>query len=173
MKKKHGFILFGVTLIVGFWVVLMLSFWSIIEPELGQNLSKGICPKFETCNSFAPKYVLNYENVYAEIMKQDIKFSDIVLRQTIIESGHYKSHNCKKRNNLLGFKGGDKTNDNPEGYAIYNNWMESIRAYKLWQEKRLTDDISDYYQFLIDFKYHQSPDYKTKCEGVRLIIVKH
>jgi len=169
MKKKHGFILFGVTLIVGFWFVLMLSFYSVIQDAKVYN---GICPKVETCNSFAPKFVLNYENVYAEIMRLDIKFSEKVLRQTIIESGHYKSHNCLKRNNITGMKGGEETTDNTEGYKIFDSWMDCLANYKSWQQKRLTDDVTNYYQFLRDFKYHQSEDYEKKCEGVKLIIVK-
>lgn len=116
---------------------------------------------------------LNPSNVYREIMKADIKFSEIVLRQSIIESGWYTSHNCLERNNLFGMKGGEKTKDNPHGYKIYKNWVESIKAYKEWQSKRLTPDVSNYYQFLVDHKYHQSPDYQRKCEGINLVIVKN
>lgn len=121
----------------------------------------------------APKYVLNYTNVYAEIMRNDIKFSEIVLRQTVIESGHYKSHNCKSRNNITGMKGGEVTTDNPEGYKIFDSWMDCIENYKSWQYKRLTEYCNDYYQFLHDWGYHEGGDgYRKKCEGVKLVVVK-
>lgn len=128
--------------------------------------------KVETFLPFAPEYVLNKENVYREIMRNDIKFSDIVLRQSIIESGWYKSHNCLVRNNLFGMTGGNKTNDNIHGYAIYPNWMESVKAYKRWQEKRLTPYWTDYYQFLIDWSYAESTEYVNKLKSINLIIVR-
>ena len=126
----------------------------------------------ETFIPFAPNYVLNYDNVYAEIMRLDIKFSEKVLRQTAVESAHYKSHNCIVRRNITGMKGGEETTDNPEGYKIFDSWMDCLANYKSWQQKRLTDDVTDYYQFLIDWGYHQSPKYEDKCEGIRLIIVR-
>jgi flagellum-specific peptidoglycan hydrolase FlgJ len=114
-----------------------------------------------------PSNELTKENVYAEIMRCDIKFSDIVLSQTLLETGHYKSHNCLQRNNLLGLKGGEKTPDNLHGYRIFNHWRESIQCYKDWQETRLTDSCTDYFQFLVDWKYAESPEY---CDKLRSIV---
>lgn len=128
--------------------------------------------RVESFIPFAPNYVLNAENVYREIMANDIKFSDIVLRQVLLESGHFTSHNCLERNNLFGYKGGTKTSDNVHGYAIYNNWMESVEAYSKWQNKRMTDDVTDYFQFLNDWNYAESEEYERKLKSIRLIIVK-
>ena len=129
--------------------------------------------RVESFLPFAPNYVLNYTNVYAEIMRLDIKFSEKVLRQTVIESGHYTSHNCLKRNNITGMKGGEKTSDNEYGYAIFDNWMDCLENYKIWQAQRITDDCSDYYDFLQSFGYHEGGEgYEDKCEGVKLVIVK-
>ena len=149
-------------------ILFVLMLLGCEKPSLKQQAGR-----LETFLPFAPKYVLNYENCYAEIMRLDIKFSEKVLRQTIIESGHYKSPNCINRNNITGMKGGEITTDNTEGYKIFDTWMDCLENYKAWQQKRLTDDVTDYYQFLIDWGYHQSPNYEDKCEGVRLIIVKH
>lgn len=148
-------------------ILYVLMLLGCDKPELKQ---KG--GKVETFLPFAPNYVLNYQNCYREIMRLDIKFSEKVLRQTIVESAHYKSPNCKNRNNITGMKGGDPTADNPEGYKIFDSWIDCLKNYKAWQQKRLTDDVTDYYQFLSDWGYHQSPNYEDKCEGVRLIIVK-
>mgnify|MGYP003440176644 FL=1 len=143
----------------------------IIALSCSKEQQAPIVNRVESFLPFAPNYVLNPTNVYREIMDNDIMFSEIVLRQSILESGYYKSHNCKHRNNIFGYKGGVKEASNKEGYAIYNNWMESVKAYKRWQHKRLTWDVTDYYQFLVDNKYHQSSDYKKKCEGIPLVIV--
>lgn len=118
------------------------------------------------------EYVLNPENVYREIMRNDIKFSDIVLRQSLLETGWYKSYNCTERNNLFGMTGGTKTPDNKHGYKIYKNWTQSVSRYKVWQAERLTPDVSNYYQFLRDWRYAESEDYERKLKGINIIIVK-
>ena len=70
-------------------------------------------------------------------------------------------------------KGGEATSDNPEGYAIFETWMDCLENYKAWQKKRLTDACINYYQFLQDWGYHEGGDeYEKKCEGVKLIIVR-
>ena len=124
-------------------------------------------PPFEIKND-----TLSKENVFSEILKNEIRFSDIVLRQAILETGHFKSHNCLHRNNLFGMKGGENTPDNPEGYKIYDSWQESVTAYKEWQDKRWSDHYSDYYIFLESVCYAESPDYINKLKSIPLIIVK-
>lgn len=151
------------------WFILMALMISSLygcECKVSKKLNK-LETDFDPAN-----YVLNPENVYREIMRLDIKFSDIVLRQSLLETGWYKSHNCLKRHNLFGMKGGTKTPDNPNGYAIYNNWMESVKAYKDWQKERLTPDVSNYYQFLKDWNYAESEEYERKLKGINVIIVK-
>lgn len=133
---------------------------------------KGTVNRVESHHPLAPKYVLNHDNVYREIMRNDIMFSDVVLRQAILETGYFTSYNCLERNNLFGMKGGEKTIDNIHGYSIYNNWMESVKAYKEWQAKRMSDSVTDYYQFLTDNNYAESAEYERKLKSIKLIIVK-
>lgn len=128
--------------------------------------------RVESFMPFAPNYVLNAENVYREIMRNNIKFSDVVLKQSLLETGHYTSYNCLERHNIFGMCGGKKTSDNIHGYAIYNNWMESVEAYSVWQNKRMTDSVTDYFQFLTDWNYAESEEYERKLKSIRLIIVK-
>jgi len=114
-----------------------------------------------------PSNELTKENVYAEIMRCDIKFSDIVLRQALLETGHFTSKNCLERNNLFGMKGGDKTNENPSGYRIFLHWRHSIQNYKEWQAKRISDDCSDCYEFLKRFGYSENPEhYDSLLRGI-------
>jgi hypothetical protein len=126
---------------------------------------KGTVNKVETCMVY-PSNELTKENVYAEIMRCDVKFSDIVLRQVLLETGHFKSHNCLKRNNLLGMKGGDKDSSNVHGYKIYDHWRHSVQDYKSWQQKRITEDCADYYEFLQTWKYAESPEYENKLKSI-------
>lgn len=155
---------------VGFYVLV------ISIDEYSRQTNKTPTPNGihqpELSNSLA-RFVLNPENVYAEIMRNDILFADIVLRQAILETGWFTSYNCRKRNNLFGMTGGEKTSDNEHGYVIYKNWMQSVKAYKEWQQQRMSDSVSDYYQFLDDWNYAESDQYERKLKSINLIIIKN
>jgi uncharacterized FlgJ-related protein len=80
---------------------------------------------------------VNYNNVYKEIRKHNIEFSDIVFCQAILESGHFKSKIAKNNNNLFGMRHPNKRKTESRGsrykYAIFDNWQDSVKDYKLWQ----------------------------------------
>jgi len=139
------------------------------ELELQPNPTAN---KVETCMVY-PSNELTKENVYAEIMRCDVKFSDIVLKQTWAETGHYTSKNCLERCNLVGFKGGEKTESNPNGYRIFSHWRQSIQCYAEWQKKRIKEDCSDYYQFLKDWNYSENEDhYDSLLRKIDIKIIK-
>jgi len=93
-------------------------------------------------------YECTIENVYSEIMKADIKFSEIVLRQAILETGHFTSYNCLERNNLFGMTGGVKDSNNIHGYKVFDHWTKSVHDYKEWQDRNYGDSDLEYYSFL-------------------------
>jgi hypothetical protein len=145
---------------IGFYLYLIFK---------GNYTPNPTANKVETCMVY-PSNELTKENVYAEIMRVDIKFSEIVLRQVLLETGHFTSHNCLKRNNLLGMKGGVKDSSNVYGYKIYDHWRHSIQAYKIWQSERITEDCADYYDFLSQWKYAESPEYENKLKSIDIKI---
>jgi len=167
MKTRYLF--FGIFLIVGFWSAIMLSGYSII---LGQKLSTPTANKIDLEKIDFSKFQLTLENVYAEIMANEIKFSEIVLRQVIIETGWLTSYNCLERHNLFGMKGGVTSSINENGYACYKNWMQSIEAYSSWQERNYGDSDLEYYSFLESIGYAESTEYISKLKSIKLIIVK-
>ncbi len=116
---------------------------------------------------------LNPQNVYNYLMDIEVKFADIVLRQMIIETGWFTSHNCLERHNLQGMKGGEKTGDNQHGYMIYKDWKHSCRAYLRWQRRMYGDSTQDYYDFLEAIGYAESPTYIDKLKSIKLIIIKN
>lgn len=169
MKKRHGFILFGITLIVGFWTVLMLGSYSIIKDYYPptRTISEIQKDTLEYCY-----YECTIENVYSEIMKADIKFSEIVLRQCLLETGYFTSYNCTVRNNLFGMKGGTKDSNNVHGYKVFEHWTKSVHDYKDWQERNYGDSDLEYYSFLESIGYAESTEYISKLKSIKLIIVK-
>jgi hypothetical protein len=90
------------------------------------------------------------QDVYNELENQNIKHADIVLRQVIEETGWLECENCSRtKNNLFGMtKSVIIDGKRKRVYVRYNNWKQSITAYKKWQLKWYKDDKLNYYQFL-------------------------
>ena len=85
---------------------------------------------------------INHRRLYDEIKNQGILYPDIVFAQGILESGHFKSDLFRNNNNLFGMRQPKvrKTTatGKRKGYAVYANWIESVRDYKLWQDNLKT-----------------------------------
>jgi uncharacterized FlgJ-related protein len=77
------------------------------------------------------------DSVYNFIIKLNIKHSDIVFAQSILESGHLESKIFKSNNNLFGMKHpkirATVSLGSKNGHAYYENWKMSIIDYALWQ----------------------------------------
>lgn len=107
------------------------------------------------CNGQTTKEVWN------EILKDSIKNPEIVFRQSIWETGWYKSLASRKLHNLFGFKNGKMS---------FETWQESVLYYKKWQDKYYKNDKQDYYQFLINVKYAlNGHEYVEKLKSLRLV----
>lgn len=77
--------------------------------------------------------------VWDYIQKTTLKHKDVVLKQSILETGHYKSYSCRERHNLFGFT----YNGN---LLIFDHWKKSVDYYVWWQGKYY--EGGDYYEFL-------------------------
>ena len=89
----------------------------------------------------------------------DIKHADIVLRQSVLETGRYTSYSCKVRHNLFGFRYNHK-------YLVFSNWKQAVKYYERWQKRKYKG--GDYYQFLKDVGYATDPEYTKKLKRIRL-----
>lgn len=96
------------------------------------------------------------DSVKQEIIQQKILFPDIVLRQSVWETGWYNCKHCSwDFNNLFGFRHSDWiTKDNPAGYKKFKRWQDSIDYYKKWQSSRYKG--GDYYEFLLSVGYAEA-----------------
>lgn len=98
-------------------------------------------------------HALSVQEVWDEIIKNDIKHPEVVLRQAIWESGWFKCKNCgySINNNLFGFQNGKK---------YYDSWQESVADYKKWQDKnyKCQDSCTDatYYDFIVKIGYAEN-----------------
>ena len=121
--------------------------------------------------------VLTKENLWLTIKAMDIMYPEIAFAQAILETGHFKSNNCKEANNLFGMMMPNvretvAIGKNQRGFAVYETWIHSVQDYALYQEfmmrkRKMTK--SQYLNF-IDRKYSESKGYARK---LREIIQRH
>lgn len=104
------------------------------------------------------------ESLVGLIKKMKIKYPHIVLSQTILETGHFKSDIFIENNNLFGMKKSSNrivVSDSIQyGYMYYNNWEDSVYDYALFQSTYLRKIKSEeeYFNYL-SRSYAESEDY--------------
>lgn len=121
--------------------------------------------------------LLTKENLWLTIKAMDIMYPEIAFAQAILETGHFKSTNCKEANNLFGMMMPNvretvAVGKNERGFAVYETWMHSVQDYALYQEfmmRKRKMTRSQYLSF-IDRKYSESRGYAKK---LRDIIKRH
>lgn len=92
----------------------------------------------------------------------DIKHPNIVYKQAILETGHFKSKVCKEYNNLFGLY-----NSKTKQYFKFNHWWESVLAYKtLIQYKYNGNSKEEYYKFLKNLPYAEDELYIKKLKNL-------
>lgn len=88
-----------------------------------------------------------------------IKHIDIVVAQSILETGMYRSEQCLKHNNLFGLY-----NSRKQVYFRFNHWTESVKAYRDLIQYRYTG--GDYYKWLDKIGYAEDSLYIIKVKGI-------
>lgn len=111
---------------------------------------------------------LNMHNIYSEIKANNIEHPDIVLKQSVWESGWYKCTNCSMRyNNPFGFRHTSWVEKgNPLGYLKFDTWQKAVVYYKKWQKKRYKG--GDYYEFLTKIGYAEDPKYISNLKSINV-----
>ena len=87
---------------------------------------------------------------------------DIVVAQSILETGHYNSENCTKNNNLFGLY------DSRRGrYYHFDCWWKSVLMYKesIQRESRMRNN-EDYFDYLVRIGYAEDPLYVNKLKRI-------
>lgn len=94
----------------------------------------------------------------------NVKFPHIVMAQSIIETGRWKSKVFLENNNLFGMKEANLRVSTSKGtqlnHAYYSHWRESVYDYAFYQCRYLgsISTENEYYQYL-DGSYAEAGDY--------------
>ncbi len=105
--------------------------------------------------------------VYNELILQEVKHPEIVLKQAILETNSGQTGVGKTHNNKLAFR-------TKSGYIKFDNWQQSVVYYKQWQDKHYKE--GDYYQFLSCMykvngqcvSYSTSKEYINKLKSIKI-----
>lgn len=93
---------------------------------------------------------LTVSNLKAELDKNKIPHSNIVLAQAKLETGNFKSDLVHTHQNIFGLKKGNR-------YRKYSHWTECVADYKKCISSRYNG--GDYYNFLNRIGYADNPNY--------------
>ena len=110
------------------------------------------------------------ENIYKYIVACGIKHPDIVYRQALLESG-FCSNIYRRANNLFGMRVARSRPTTAKGeysgFARYDNWMESVQDYALYQAAymRKARTRAQYFNALDD-SYCAGHGYSTKLRSL-------
>ena len=98
---------------------------------------------------------LNERNVRKVIDRYGLHSPDIVLAQSVLETGHYQSDVCRRYNNLFGLYDSRKGD-----YYRFDRWEDSVYAYKKYIQYKYKG--GDYYEFLKRIGYAEDVTYVSK-----------
>lgn len=102
---------------------------------------------------------LTLDNLYRALDEKGVKFPKIVAAQALLETGNFGSKVCLELNNLFGLR---RPSDG--SYYAFNNWEESVVAYRDYVQYKYTD--GDYYRFLKQIGYAEDKHYVEKVKRI-------
>lgn len=135
----------------------MASIWhyyTVSEVLEEEKESEDICVKWRT-----EHFKLSKENLYSELVAQEIDYPEIVLAQALLETDNFKSYSCKVRNNLFRLMRKDGT------YMEFDHWTNSVHAYKKYIQK-YKEVPNDYYKYLNDLGYAKDSIYIIRVKEI-------
>ena len=145
-----------------FWSLLSFLFISLIFAlycmSTGQSPRDNYNPTFKHQKMVVVVDTPTIELVRAEILRLEIKYPEIVLAQSVLETGWFKSRRCLEDHNLFGFR-------SKKGYLLYDSWDSSVSAYFNWQYKYYRGE-EDYYVFLQKIGYAEDSLYIYKLKSI-------
>lgn len=111
------------------------------------------------CMSSIIAHTQTKDSVYNYLVKIGAKHPETVLKQAILETGHFKSYTCRVRKNLFGLTLNHKL-------VVFNNWKESCDKYLKWVQYKYKG--GDYHDFLYELGYATDPDYIKKLNSIKI-----
>ena len=135
-------------------LVIILTIFLCTSSSIRNNQADVVIPEFLTAKTPTKELVYDCAVYYG------LQHPKIIVAQSILETGHYKSKGCIEHNNLFGLY--DSKN---KKYFQFATWQESVRAYKRMIQYKYKDG-EDYYGFLKRIGYAEDPNYISKVRNI-------
>ena len=148
------------------WKLLIISVLLILLIVLLTNCISSIPEKYKEIDVKLeqPEFFLSDNPidslVYQACLYYNISNPELVVAQSILETGYYRSEVCKKNNNLFGLY-----NSHEKEYFKFSHWTESVKAYKNMIQNRYKDG-EDYHEFLDRIGYAEDSLYNNKLKKI-------
>jgi hypothetical protein len=154
---------------------------SIVSFSIGRVLRIQALDKYEkellVINLQVEKNKFTKEKLVDELKRLNVKFPYIVMAQSIIETGYWKSKVFKENHNLFGMKQANvrinTANGTQNGHAYYDDWRQSVYDYAFYSCRYLggINTEEEYYTYLGQ-NYAEASNYvqilKTTVEKEKL-----
>lgn len=108
------------------------------------------------------------QEVYNKIVKANLKYPRIVLKQAIHESAHFKSKAAINKNNILGIMESYGVRKDKIRIRYFDSIDECIKFYKNNIQNRYNG--GDYYRFLKRIGYAEDVRYIQKIKDIPLYL---
>lgn len=112
-------------------------------------------------NKYYAKPRIDVNDVMTYMDSVGIKHSEVVIKQALLETGHFRARLLMDRNNLFAFRF-------TKHYMRFSHWEKCVDYYKKWQDKFYTNDKEDYYLFLKRIRYARANNYVNVLKQVRV-----
>jgi len=124
-----------------------IIFWGTISTLLTVSFTVGRFTRFQALEQYEKELLIldlqqeknkfSQEKFVEELKRLNVKFPHIVMAQSILETGHWKSKVFKENHNLFGMKQANIRINTAKGtnlnHAYYENWQESVYDYAFYQ----------------------------------------
>jgi hypothetical protein len=154
--------------LVSFGFVLSFSFYLYGRIDQIRNLSdlekEILIIDINNRNDF------NQEKLVTMLKDLNVRFPHIVVAQSRLETGGYKSRIFKENNNLFGMKQATVRVNTASGtqhnHAYYDTWRESVYDYAFYQTRYLSGAKTESeYLYVLGQSYAEDPNYVIKLKN--------
>lgn len=128
-------------------------------------------PEVKTATVIDTSEVFSEEQLINYMKDLNIAFPHIVLAQSKLETGHFKSKIFNENNNLFGMKEArvrcHTAVCTQNGHACYDDWKQSVIDYALYQSRYMSDCKNErqYYKKL-DKSYAEAKNYSDALKTI-------
>ena len=150
--------------VVGFFSVVFYTYGRIVQLKSLSDYEKEILiVDINSQNDFS-------QDKLVEMLKElNVRFPHIVLAQSRLETGGYKSRIFRENNNLFGMKQATVRVNTASGtqhnHAYYETWRESVYDYAFYQTRYLSGAKTEAeYLYILGQSYAEDPTYVDKLK---------